>query len=194
MKYYTMSIYISWYSGTPWSKKTIVHHSGEPIDLSGRSPQLSVFTCEVLWGCYQSPKCHDTQPSEICIYTELEFFQVSLNDFLTLKFDQLRVRWGCYNLYLYTSPWNQIFQNTAKHLEVLKLFCQSSGDMMASPPSTTAWYPSMTLSSEVCPVFVQSVVSSPNVLDRTITCSNLKLSLLCFVVGMCCIMNPCWNK
>lgn len=55
---------ISWYSGTPWSKKTIVHHSGEPMDLTGRSPQLSVFTCEVLWGCYQSPKSQDAQHSE----------------------------------------------------------------------------------------------------------------------------------
>lgn len=47
-------------------------------------------------------------------YTELEFFQVPLNDFLTLEFDQLRVRWGCYNSYLYTSPWNQIFQKYSK--------------------------------------------------------------------------------
>lgn len=56
--------YISWYSGTPWSKKTIIHQSGEPMDLSGRSPQLSVFTCEVLWGCYRSAKSQDAQHSE----------------------------------------------------------------------------------------------------------------------------------
>ena len=185
---------------TPWSNKTIIHQSGKPskitvggiplpIDLSGRSPQLWVFTCEILWGDLTIPNILKTW--NIMKSPQLEFFQVFLNDFLPQHFDQFRVRWGRYNLYLYTSPWNPRHRRPPNRL---KWFCQSSGDMMASPLSTTAWYPSMTLPSKVCPVFVPSYVSSPKVMDRTITCSNLKLSLSWFVVGMCCIMNPCWNR